>query len=122
MQIIDANVILRYLLNDAPEMSQSAKEIITKNEVFIPSEVFAEVVYVLSGVYSIPRIKICDILCDFIDEVKTTDPTVLKTGLHTFSETSLDFVDCLLAAYHTVSGYEIFTFDKKLNKLLHSEV
>lgn len=112
MKIIDANVILRYILNDIPEMSLSAKEIITKSEVFVPTEVFAEVVYVLLGVYSISRTMICDILCEFIDEVKTTDPTVLKEGLQTFSKTALDFVDCLLYAYHTVFGYDVVTFDK----------
>jgi predicted nucleic-acid-binding protein len=120
MKIIDANIILRYILNDSPVMSQSAKEIITMGEVFVPTEVLAEVVYVLMGVYSIPRTKISDILSEFIDEVKTTDSTAIKEGLHTFSETTLDFVDCLLLAYHTVSGYEVLTFDKKLNKLLRA--
>lgn len=34
------------------------------------------------------------------------------------AECNLDFVDCVLYAYHSVRQYEIKTFDKKLNKLL----
>lgn len=34
------------------------------------------------------------------------------------AEQSLDFPDCILYAYHKVKGYEVKTFDKKLNKLL----
>ncbi len=36
MQLIDANVILRYLLKDSPQMSEKAGEIISEAE-FIPS-------------------------------------------------------------------------------------
>jgi len=46
--IIDANVILRYILNDNEAMSAEAKEIIdNKAETLV--EVLAEVVYVLKG-------------------------------------------------------------------------
>lgn len=120
MKIIDANVILRYILNDIPDMSLTAKEIITQNDVFVPTEVLAEVVYVLTGVYSIPREKTGSILGEFLDEVKTTDQTVLKKALQTFAKTSLDFVDCILYAYHTISGHDIVSFDKKLNALLRA--
>ena len=37
-----------------------------------------------------------------------------------FAGTSLDFVDCLLAAYHLLNGESVFTFDKKLNKHLNA--
>lgn len=47
-------------------------------------------------------------------------PDGKKEGLHTFLKTSLNFVDCLLYAYHTVSGYDVFTFDKKLNKIFRA--
>lgn len=50
MPIIDANVILRYLLNDHPAMSEAAKETIVAGAQ-TTAEVLAEVVYVLKGVY-----------------------------------------------------------------------
>ncbi len=42
----------------------------------------------------------------------------LKLGIETYVEQHLDFPDCILYAYHKVKGYEVKTFDKKLNKLL----
>jgi len=45
MRLIDANVILRYLLNDHEEMSQKAKTVIMGGAC-TTVEVLAEVVYV----------------------------------------------------------------------------
>ena len=60
-KLIDANVILRYLLRDNDEMSQRAKTIIEAGAFTLP-EIIAEVVYVLKGVYSVPRDEIADTL------------------------------------------------------------
>lgn len=46
MKIVDANIILRYLLNDHEELSDKATMIIEENEVLLPNEVIAEIVYV----------------------------------------------------------------------------
>lgn len=53
-KLIDANVILRYLLGDHPQMSEEARQIINEGAYTLP-EVIAEVVYVLKGVYKIER-------------------------------------------------------------------
>jgi len=39
-------------------------------------------------------------------------------GLEYFGQTSLDFVDCVLAGYAEVEKDEIFTFDNKLKKMI----
>ncbi len=58
MQIADANIILRYLLKDDKTQFNQAKLILEKNEIFIPFEITAEVVYVLEKIYSISREEI----------------------------------------------------------------
>jgi predicted nucleic-acid-binding protein len=50
MKIVDANFVLRYLLQDNEKLSNKAKDIIENNEIFIPTEVVAEIVYVLEKV------------------------------------------------------------------------
>ena len=67
-KLIDANIILRYLLNDNPEMSEKAKEIINDGAFTIP-EVMAEVIYVLKGVYKVERQEISDVLQEFLKEI-----------------------------------------------------
>jgi predicted nucleic acid-binding protein len=41
MKIVDANIILRYLLNDHDELSAKATTIIEDNDVLLPNEVVA---------------------------------------------------------------------------------
>lgn len=120
MKIVDANIILRYLLNDHDELSAKATTIIEDNDVLLPNEVVAEVVYVLEKVYNVKNDEICDTLLDLFKcgNVTVDDIEVLEEALLLFSRRRLDFVDTLLYAYHKVNGHQVFTFDKKLNKLL----
>ena len=116
-KLIDANVILRYLLRDHQQMSEDARRII-ENGAFTLPEVIAEVVYILKGVYKIERHEIAGVLIEFLDDVIVENQNVVKEALFLFSETSLDFVDCILIARHRVLGDEVASFDKKLNKML----
>lgn len=47
---------------------------------------------------------------------------VIKLGLTVYGEKNPDFVDCILYAYYRVKGYEIKTFDKKLQRLLQNGI
>ena len=120
MQYLDANVILRYILNDHPERSSKAKKLIGENILEIPLEALCEVVYVLKRTYGISRKDIADTLLDFFNNTNCILPrreAVIK-GIEYFGEKSLDFVDCLLAAYYEIENISIHTFDTKLNNLL----
>lgn len=118
MVMLDANIILRYLLNDDEQMAAEAEMVIKNVPVQVNIEIFAEVVYVLKGVYHIDRAEIGQCLLGFLSEVRTPEPEVLKLGIETYARQNLDFQDCILYAYHKVKGFEIKTFDKKLSKLL----
>ena len=120
MQIIDANAILRYTLNDNPEMADEVKDLLVSSRVFVRYEVLAEVVYVLSKVYSLPKNEIAYGIKVFLSQsnVETEAAEVLLYALKTYAEKNLDFVDCLLYAFVAVQGYSVFSFDKKLVKLL----
>jgi predicted nucleic-acid-binding protein len=120
MQKIDANIILRYVLDDHEELSPKAREIIDQHVVEVPVEVLCEAVYVLTGHYKIERHSVVAGLKHFFEQTQCALPNreaVLK-GLDYFGQNSLDFVDCLLAGYAEVDKDEIFTFDDKLEKLL----
>lgn len=117
MQLIDTNVILRCILNDVPEMSQRAATII-ENGAYTKPEIIAEVVYVLRSVYSTPKEKIKSILHDVSEIVQIESSESVLYAIDLFADTSLDFVDCLLVAYHVLNGENVFTFDKKLSKYL----
>lgn len=121
MKIVDANIVLRYLLNDFEEFTQKATEIIENNDVFIPNEVIAEVVYVLEKVYEVSNIEISTTLKELFryDNFSLSDTEVVEVALALYGSRRLDFVDTLLYAYGKAKGYEVFTFDKKLKNLLN---
>jgi len=123
MLIVDANIVLRYLLLDHPILSEKAAEIIENNQVFIPFEVVAEVVYVLEKVYKIDRANICRSIEKLFedDNIHTYDSDILFKALEIFSVKKIDFVDTLLCGYSLVRGDEVKTFDKGINNYLLAE-
>lgn len=116
--LIDANVILRYLLNDIEDMANEAKKVIDSGAWTLP-EVIAEVVYVLKSVYKVDRKEIANAILEILKEIEIEHKNVMNEALKIFSETNLDFVDCILIAYNKVENIEIFSFDKKLNNKLN---
>lgn len=117
MTLIDANVILRYILNDIPKQAEQASKIIEKGA-FTHNEIIAEVIYVLVKLYQIPRKKIKDILCPLLEEVQMDQKEVISFAIEKFSDTKFDFVDCILLARKKILHDDIFTFDKKLSNQL----
>ena len=120
MPFIDANVILRYVLNDHAELSPKAKKLIDENIVETPIEALCEVVFVLLRTYGIARKDIADTLLDFYENTNCTPPhrEAVIRGIEYFGDKNLDFVDCILAGYYEVENITIHTFDAKLEKLL----
>lgn len=112
-KLIDANVILRYLLNDNPEMAQQAKAVIEAGAYTKP-EIIAEVVYVLKGVYHATRSDIRTFIKELLNSVLCTEGDKVSYAVDVYADTTLDFVDCLLVAYHVLGKEDVFTFDKKL--------
>ncbi len=123
MNIVDANVVLRYLLNDVEELVARAAHILESKVVYIPNEVLAEVVYVLEKVYRIERTEICSSLLTLIeyDTVQVQDKRMILMALEQYAARRLDFIDTILYAYNKVLHYTVYTFDDKLNRTLQQK-
>ncbi len=120
MSLVDANIILRYILDDHPELSTAAAAILEQQTVTLPIEVACEVVFVLQKVYAVDREEIRQQLGNLLIEnlVEMEKSAVFLKALECYSKSKFDFVDCLLWAYHTVDQQTIFTFDNKLHKFI----
>ena len=117
--LLDTNVLLRYILNDNEEMSRIASELIDGTVYTVP-EVLAEVAYVLAKVYKANRADIATFLSAIVNDVDVEPAHVVEKAIEVYRDNNLDFVDCMLIAYNKVEGTKVFTFDKKMNKLLDS--
>ncbi len=115
--LLDANAALRYLLEDNQEQAEAVAEAIERGaEVTV--EVLAECVYVLAGVYHVPRSCIAESLGILLDEVTCRRRNVAAAALGLYSGSSFDFVNCVLAAERQELGRDVMTFDRKLISLL----
>lgn len=121
MEIVDANIILRYLLNDVPELTKAATNILKNNKIFVPNEVIAEVTYVLEKLYKVERKEIQDVLCEFIrnDNIIISDKEIIYEAFKIYTKIKIDFVDSILYAYKKCRNITVYTFDKKLLKILN---
>lgn len=117
--ILDANVILRYLLQDH-ELCAVADEVIKNNHLIVRTEVLCEVVYVLQKVYAVEREQISQVLLSFIslEQMHSSEPTVIARALDLYGDSALDFVDCILIAVNKTEGMKIATFDREMRKIL----
>jgi len=115
--ILDANAILRYIIDDIKEQADIVQGILQNREFLILPEVIAEVIYVMLKIYIIPRDNVSEYIKNFLTDAKCGNK-ILINAVKIFGDKNFDFVDCLLFEYSKQEDYEVFTFDKELNKFI----
>jgi predicted nucleic acid-binding protein len=125
LRVLDANVILRFLLADHPDQSPRCRVLFTRLEagkeaVFLPEIVVADVVWTLTSFYRWPKEK----TRGFLDRLlalrglRTVDTALLSHSLQLFAERNIDFTDALVAAEMVAAGRsEIYSFDEHFNRI-----
>lgn len=88
MQLINANVMIRCILDDCPEMTSKAIEVID-NGAYTKPEIISEVVYVLQKVYSIQRPQIKSMVDDILDVVACAEEKCVRMAMDTYIRQSL---------------------------------
>lgn len=117
---LDANIILRYLLNDLPDQAALAARIIDRDvELIVTSGILAEVAYVLARTPGITRDQVVDGLIAFISKQNITILALEKSlaiqGLLRCRPSGrVSFADALLwAAARSAGASVIYTFDER---------
>ena len=119
--LLDANAILRFLMDDVHDQHLKVKDTIENNDCFLILPVVQEAVYVLDGFYNVPRDLIKQSFTELKDAVRIEDEDVYLKAFDYFIETpKLDFVDCILCSYRTARGLNVLSFDEKLNRKIES--
>jgi predicted nucleic-acid-binding protein len=124
-RIVDANVILRYLLADHPVLSPRAKELfdgvrVGERGAYVPECVLVECVYVMQRIYQVQRAEIAEKLRALLGFRGITGEQVplLGQALGLYAQTSVSFVDALIATTAAARGLKVETYDQNLQKLL----
>ena len=126
-KLVDANVVLRFFIEDDEEQFVRAKAFIQRlelgnDEALVPDIVFAEVVWVLNKVYDVPRPEITEKFSKLLGYkgVKTLfSKELYLESLQLYARQSIDIQDILLAVIARDRDCTVITFDnadfKKLN-------
>jgi predicted nucleic acid-binding protein len=113
---LDTNVVLRFLLNDVPEQTKKATDVITSNKVYVTDVVVIEVIYVLEKVIQLSRKDIVELTTSFLGFASVVhNPLFLVGAIILYGKhPSLSIVDCYAAAEAREYGNKLVTFDRRL--------
>ena len=127
MTLSDTNIILRYLLNDEPVLSAKARSYWEKvkdgtTRARLTEGVLMECVYVLQRFYKVPRDSIGTTLASLLayKGLDSSNLDLFRASLDVYSQTKLDFVDCILYARVEAGEGCVISFDAKLDSLCKS--
>jgi predicted nucleic acid-binding protein len=121
--LLDANVLLRFLVQDDPKQGAAADALMEKAErreivLHLDGLAVAEVVYVLIGRYGRTRAEVANVLLAFIQNagIETVESEVVIGALRRFAAINVDFADAWLAARAALLDCPVASFDRDFDK------
>ncbi|MDA8336802.1 MAG: type II toxin-antitoxin system VapC family toxin [Peptococcaceae bacterium] len=121
---IDANVVVRFITGDHPDMASRVLGLMTQAEkklvrLNLTTLVLAEVVWVLSSFYGYSKQQICQAMVPFLNAegINPEHPELCLEALTDMAGKNVDFSDAFLAAQARRKGEAVCSFDKDFKKL-----
>lgn len=122
--VVDANIIIRFLLNDHPRLSVSAKSIFLKaqkgaTKIYFDEVIVAEVIWTLSSFYKIKKADLVDRLEKLISQSWVANPkkNLILKALDLYNSSNLHYIDCWIFVLSKSLNMPLRTFDKSLEKI-----
>lgn len=124
----DTNVILRYLLEDEPQLYKKASDFFEKirigeEKAIILEGVLVECIYMLTKFYKVPKDITVDKLKALLQYkgVVNDDKKELIEAMSIFAEKNIDIVDSILCTKAKSHNNSVFTFDERLRKIFEKQ-
>ena len=123
--LVDANIILRFLTQDPPDMAQKSQLLFKQADeglvgLIILSITVAEVVWVLESYYGYPKNQVAETLSDFLrcEGFIVEQMDLIQEALSLYQKYNLDFADALMASTALRKGpLSIFSFDRHFDRV-----
>jgi len=118
---VDANVLIRHLTGDPPEMASGAtRYLAAADELLLPELILAEVAYVLESFYETPRAQVSTTLRAVLafPSIRVLDADLLQRAVEVYEVHRLDFADAYLVASAERTGIGVIaSFDRSLDRV-----
>ena len=112
LRVLDANILLRYLLDDMPELTDRCEALLLRVQrgeelVWLPDIALADVIWTLHSFYKQSKTEIKDVLLPILSlrGIHLRDRAVAFHALVLFAEKNIDFSDALIATEMLAGGY-----------------
>ncbi|MCU0491178.1 MAG: type II toxin-antitoxin system VapC family toxin [Chloroflexaceae bacterium] len=124
-RLIDANIILRFLLGDDAGQSPRCHALFARVEqghetVYLPEVALSDVIWTLRSYYKWPKPQIKQFVLALLamEALTMQRKAVVLTAISFFCDYNVDFSDALIAAEGLELGLvEVYTFDKDFKRL-----
>jgi predicted nucleic-acid-binding protein len=121
---VDTNVLVRLLVRDDERQVARALRLLEQTREareiwFVAAPVLCELVWVLAGVYEVPRKEIAGALATLLGEdlYEVESPAAVAEALDRYRRSRGDFADYLVAALARRQGARLtYTFDRALRR------
>lgn len=121
---LDANVLLRFLTGNPPELAGRVERLFEEAQrggvsLRVPSVVVAETVWVLESFYEYSKQEISGVLIPLLEQpaLRVEGAKTVVRALETMAQGNVDFADALLAETARSRGEGVVSFDRDFRRL-----
>jgi predicted nucleic-acid-binding protein len=122
--IVDTNVFLRFLLEDIPSQKKEAENLFRKAqkgsiEIIVPQIIIFEIEFISRKYYRFSVAEISSKIKSLLNAeyFQISERLLFLKSLEIYQSKNISFVDSFLVSFAELEGFEIFSFDKKLQKI-----
>lgn len=118
--LLDTNLIIRFLVNDDPEKVNRVEKLLTNkdNTNILLDTIVAEIIWVLSSYYSLKKAEVIEKIRALI-HLDTIDcnAVLINKALSLWEENNISYIDSYLAAIASLGNISLFSYDDKLKTI-----
>lgn len=118
--LIDANLIIRFLLNDDPKKAIRIENLLqgNKENYLLVDVIIAEIIWVLSSYYKFDKVAIIDKIRALIHlDTISCNRILLDNSLNVWEKHNVSFIDAYIIAIAESKKLKIYSYDRGLDKV-----
>ncbi len=120
VNLVDANLLIRFLTGDDPKKAKKVKKLLSSGDgtLWLMDITLAEIVWTLTSFYELDKAAVIDKIRGILvlPSIRA-NKKILSRSLDLYSEKNVDFIDAYLAAVSLEEGVDIYSLDKDFDKI-----
>ena len=118
--LIDTNLIIRFLVNDDPQKVTRVEHLLKdkNNKNILLDTVIAEIIWVLTSYYSIEKEEVAEKIRALIHvDTIECNAFLINRALNIWEKNIISYIDAYLAAVAELGNMTLYTYDKRLGTI-----